>query len=161
MKNVLRVDASVLKNLSKAPLLLSMESGITIKQLNEELDQQHLALVDMGAYDEQTLAGAISTGTHGTGISLGPIASSVRSLMLMSDTGTIYRIEPSNGITDTAKFANAMPSMVLKQDDDDWFQSNVVAMGCIGLIHSYTLELMPAYLLSEARVLDTWEGTDD
>ena len=77
--------------------------------------------------------------------------------MLVSDTGTIYQIEPSNGITDAAKFANAMPGMVLKQDDD-WFQSNVVAMGCMGLIYSYTLEVMPAYLLSEERVLDTWEG---
>ena len=51
MKQVLRVDASILNHPSKASLLFSTESGITIKQLNEELDKQHLALINMGAYD--------------------------------------------------------------------------------------------------------------
>ncbi|KAK3171351.1 hypothetical protein OEA41_003435 [Lepraria neglecta] len=157
MKKVLPVDASLLLDPSKASNLFSAESGMTIERLNGELDKRHLALANMGAYDGQTLAGAISTGTHGTGISLGPIASSVRSLVLVSGTRTIYQIEPSNGITDPAKFAKANPDMVLKQDDD-WFQSSVIAMGCMGLIYSYTLEVMPAYFLEESRVLDTWEG---
>ena len=157
MKKVLPVDASLLLDPSKASNLFSAESGMTIERLNDELDKRHLALANMGAYDGQTLAGAISTGTHGTGISLGPIASSVRSLVLVSSTRTIYQIEPSTGITDPAKFAKANLDMVLKQDDD-WFQSSVIAMGRMGLIYSYTLEVMPAYFLEESRVLDAWEG---
>ena len=111
----------------------------------------------MGAYDGQTLGGAISTGTHGTGISLGPIASNVRSLVLVSENKTVYQIEPTKGITNPTKFAKAKPDIVLKQDDE-WLNSNVVAMGCMGLIFFYTLEVMPAYYLQESRVLDTWEG---
>ena len=157
MKAILPVDASLLFDPSMASSLFCAESGITIKALNKALDKAQKALVNMGAYDGQTLAGAISTGTHGTGISLGPIASSVRSLVLVSENKTIYQIEPTKGITDPTKFAKARPDIVLKQDDD-WFNSNVVAMGCMGLIYSYTLEVMDAYYLQESRILDTWEG---
>ena len=157
MKKVLEVDASILVDPSCASTLFSVESGITIKDLNKALEKQKLALINMGAYAGQTLAGAISTGTHGTGLSLGPMASSVRSMVLVSETGTIYQIEPRNGITDATKFGKSNPGLVLKQDDD-WFQSNVVAMGCMGLIYSYTLEVQTAYFLKENRSLCTWEA---
>ena len=157
MKGILPVDASLLIDPSTASSLFCAESGITIKDLNNALNKADRALANMGAYDGQTLAGAISTGTHGTGIRLGPIASSVRSLVLVSENKTVYQIEPTKGITDPTKFAKAKPDIVLKQDDE-WFNSNVVAMGCMGLIYSYTLEVMPAYYLQESRVLDTWEG---
>ena len=71
MKKVLPVDASLLLDPSKASNLFSAESGKMIERLNDELDKRSLALAHMGAYDGQTLAGAISTGTHGTGISSG------------------------------------------------------------------------------------------
>ena len=51
-----------------ASSLLCAESGITIEGLNKALDKAGKALVNMGAYDGQTLAGAISTSTHGTSI---------------------------------------------------------------------------------------------
>ena len=154
MNGVLPVDASLLIDPSIASSLFCAESGISIKALNKSLDKANRALANMGANDGQTLAGAISTGTHGTRIGLGPIASSVRSLVLGSKNKTIYQIEPTTGITDATKFAKARPDIVLKQSDE-WFNSNVVAMGCMGLIHSYTLEVMPAYYLQESRVLDT------
>jgi hypothetical protein len=81
----------------------------------------------------------------------------VASLVLVSERGTVYQIEPTNGITDPVKFAARYPEIILKQDDD-WFQSNVVAMGCMGLIYSYTLQVMPAYYLLENRTVTTWEA---
>ncbi|MCJ1359024.1 MAG: hypothetical protein MMC33_009024 [Icmadophila ericetorum] len=158
--SVLDLDTSVLRNPLVASTLFSVESGITIKRLNNELDKRTKALINMGAYDGQTLAGAISTGTHGTGITLGPMASSVRSLVLVSEFGTTYQIEPSNGITDPEKFQKLQPGVTLVQDDD-WFQSNVIAMGCMGLIYSYTLEVEQAYNLTEKRTLETWEALKD
>ena len=142
---------------STASSLFCAESGITIKDLNNALNKAGRALANMGAYDGQTLAGAISTSTHGTGIRLGPIASSVRSLVLVSENKTVYQIEPTKGITEPKRSAQVKPDIVLKQDDE-WFNSNVVAMGCMWLIYSYTLEVMPAYYPQESRVLDTWEG---
>jgi len=157
MNHVIAVDSSVLKDAPEASTLFSVQSGITIKKLNQELDTRGLALINMGAYDGQTLAGAICTGTHGTGAGLGNIASSVRSLVIVSETGIVYQIEPSAGITDPAKFVAKHQDIVLKQDDD-WFQSIIVAMGCMGIIYSYTLQVMPAYYLLENRQLGSWEA---
>ena len=157
MNKAIPIDSSILRDPSIASKLFSVESGITIKNLNKVLDSQQKALINMGAYDGQTLAGAISTGTHGTGISLGPMANSVRSLVLVSETKAIYQIEPSNGITDPVNFAKSKPDVILRQDDE-WFQSCVVAMGCMGLIYSYTLEVVPTFFLEETRSLHTWEA---
>ncbi|MCJ1468789.1 hypothetical protein MMC07_007419 [Pseudocyphellaria aurata] len=157
MKKVIPLDISSLFEPLRGSSLFSVESGITIRELNDELDKRSLALVNMGAFDGQTLAGAISTGTHGTGLGLGPMASNVQSLVVVSETGSIYQIEPSNGITDPVKFTSRNPGIELIQDDD-CFQSSVVAMGCMGLIYSYTLDVLPSFFLRESRSLDTWES---
>lgn len=156
MNNVLPISASHLKDSSLASKLFAVESGITISELNEQLDSRRLALANMGAFDGQTLAGAISTGTHGTGVGLGPLASSVRSIILVSESGTVYQLEPSDGITNPATFGPGPNKIILKQDDD-WFHAAVVAMGCVGLIYAYTIEVEPSYLLKEVRTLSTWE----
>ncbi len=129
MKGILFVGAVLLTDPSRTSSLSCAESGVTIKDLNSALDKANLALANMGAHDAQTLVGAISTGTPGTGISLGPMASSVRSLVLVSKNKSIYQIEPTKGITEPTKFANAKPDIVLEQCDG-WFSSSVVAMGC-------------------------------
>jgi hypothetical protein len=128
LKGVTLSDGSLLRVGVDASHLVVVESGTTIHELNEKLDTMKLGLINMGAYDHQTIAGAISTGTHGTGVSLGPIGSSVRSIVLVSETGNVYQVEPSDGITDAAKFNSMHPDRILMQDND-WFQSHVLAMG--------------------------------
>jgi FAD/FMN-containing dehydrogenase len=58
--------------------LFFVEAGIQIRQLNKELDVRHKALVNMGAYDGQTLGGVISTSTHGSTRWKGPAANRSR-----------------------------------------------------------------------------------
>ena len=156
MHKVLKIDKELLKDPDGADTLFAVESGITIKVLNDVLWKNNLALQNTGAYDGQTLAGAISTGTHGTGITLGPIASSVRAVVLVSESGAVYHIEPSQGISDPEKFKNSVTDRALKQDDD-WFNTALVAMGSIGVIYSYILEVRKAYWLTEVRDMGTWE----
>ncbi|KAF5011218.1 hypothetical protein FDECE_2657 [Fusarium decemcellulare] len=158
MKQLLTIDPSTLKTPSAAESYVFVESGITLEELNQQLDKKQKALATLGAYDGQTLAGAISTGTHGSGITLGNLASLVRAIVLVSESGTVYQIEPKDGITDPTKFAPGpgVVAQVLKQDDD-WFRAALVAMGCLGLIHSYILEVVPAFLLSEKRTVTTWQ----
>lgn len=156
MNKVLPINESHLKDPSLASRFFAVESGITISDLNEQLDSRRLALTNMGAFNNQTLAGAISTGTHGTGVTLGPLASSVRSLILVSESGTVYQLEPSDGVTDPAKFEPGPNNIVLKQNDD-WFRTAVVAMGCVGPIYAYTIEVELSYFLKEDRTLSTWE----
>ncbi|KAK9420199.1 hypothetical protein SUNI508_06727 [Seiridium unicorne] len=155
MNKTLTIATATLKKPSTVESLVFVESGITIKSLNGQLDDICKALATMGAYDGQTLAGAISTGTHGSGITLGNIASLVRAIVLVTENGSVYQIEPMDGITDPAKF---LPGIAQKlKQDDDWFNAALVAMGCLGLIHSYFLEVVPSFLLSEQRTLTTWQ----
>ncbi|KAG5789727.1 hypothetical protein H9Q69_011227 [Fusarium xylarioides] len=134
---------------------LIVESGITIKDLNSQLDKMGKALATMGAYDGQTLVGAITTGTHGSGKDSGNLASLVRAIILVSETGKVYQIEPKDGITDPAKFVPG-DAQELRQDDD-WFQAALISMGCLGLVYSYIIEVVPTFFLSEVRSLTTWQ----
>ncbi|MEK7728504.1 MAG: FAD-binding protein, partial [candidate division KSB1 bacterium] len=155
LHEVLTLDTSVLKDGVDTAMLFQTQCGITIHDLNIALEEAGLALPNMGGYTGQTIAGAISTGTHGSGISLGPLASFVESLELVSESGKIYRIEPGNGPTEPAKYRLKFPNVTLVQNDD-WFRSVVVSMGCMGVIYSVILRVVPKFWLSETRTLSTW-----
>ncbi|KAM0550755.1 hypothetical protein ACHAPJ_008820 [Fusarium lateritium] len=155
MNKFLDLNPSSLKKPAEAGNYAFVESGITIKDLNTKLDKKGKALATMGAYDGQTLVGAISTGTHGSGKDSGNLASFVRAVILVSESGLVYQIEPKDGITDPAKFVPGY-AQTLKQDDD-WFRAALVAMGCLGLIHSYIIEVVDTFYLSEVRALTTWQ----
>lgn len=131
--------------------LVHVENGMTVRALNVYLNENKLALENMGGYDGQTIAGVISTSTHGTGIELGPIASGVASIVLVGEWGTIYRIEPSKGITNLHKYEARFPNNTLVQDDD-FFNAVLVSMGCMGIIYSVILKVRDAYNLCEERI---------
>lgn len=150
------LDTSLLKGGVDPKNLVEVEGGMKIRQLNDELDKRGLALINMGGYDGQSIAGATSTGTHGSGITFGPLASFYRSIVLVASGGIKYRIEPTQGITDPAKHLANYPDIQLVQNDD-WFNTVSVSMGCTGIIYSVILEVMPAYWLKEVRTLTTWE----
>jgi hypothetical protein len=156
LNRTLDLEPDLLKDSSEAPLLFKTECGITIRDLNADLDNAGLALANMGGYDGQTIIGAISTSTHGSGITLGPLSSQVVSLVLVTSQGKLFQIEPANGVTDPDRFRRAHPEIELKQDDD-WFQATVVSMGCFGVIYSVTIRVMEKYWLSETRALSNWE----
>lgn len=143
--------------------LIEMEAGITIRNLNPQLTARNVGLTNMGGYDGQTMVGAISTSTHGSGIGLGPFPDMVRSLVLAttgkwngttisgSDPGNgiyYYRIEPSDGITDPTKYTDPLVQLI---QDDDCFYASICNMGCFGIIYSVVLEVMQAYWLTETR----------
>jgi len=157
------VDASLLNPafVPLAPRLLTVQAGITVRALRTELDQRGLALPNMGGYDGQTLAGTLSTGTHGSGITFGPLASMARSIILVSESGTVYQIEPSppRAITSPTAFSGVIAgttvSATLKQSDA-WFNAAQIALGCLGVIYAYTIEVVPAFSVRETRRSTTW-----
>ena len=61
----LELDKNKLLREHQEKFLVEVEGGITVEALNRKLDRQKLALINMGASDEQTISGAIATGTHG------------------------------------------------------------------------------------------------
>src|SRR3989454_4185899 len=109
----------------------------------------------MGGYDGQTVAGVISTSTHGSGIGFGPLPEQIRSLDVVAGGGAVYRIERGDGPTDPAAFVQRYPERRLVQDDD-WFSATVVGMGCMGVIYAAMLAAEQKYWLKEVRVLRSW-----
>jgi hypothetical protein len=135
--------------------LFRTEAGIRLRELNRRLDKAGLALSNMGGYDAQTVAGVMSTSTHGSGTGFGPIADSVRSIDLVAGEGRLMRVEPPGGITDRARFEAERPGWELHQDAD-WFDAVRVGMGCMGLIYAVYLAVEDEYWLKEVRTKAWW-----
>ncbi|MBV9423497.1 MAG: FAD-binding protein [Solirubrobacterales bacterium] len=136
--------------------LVRVQAGMRIRELNAHLDSRGLALRNMGGYDGQTVAGVISTSTHGSGLRFGPITDDVRSLDIVGSGGALYRIEPADGITDPVVFADRRPEWTLLQDDVT-FNAARVGMGCLGVIYSATLAVREKFYLREVRTMSTWD----
>jgi L-gulono-1,4-lactone dehydrogenase len=138
--------------LAYEPGLARVQSGMRIRELNEWLRSHGAALPNMGGFDGQTIAGVISTSTHGSGIEFGPLSDLVRSLDVVAAGGRVYRIEPEGGPTETAPPGYEMIK------DDLTFECARVGIGCLGLIYAVAVEVIPSYLLTERRVRSTWES---
>ena len=74
--------------------LVRVQAGITIAQLNARLAEHGLALENLGDIDVQSIAGAISTATHGTGARLRNIPSQVAELTLVLADGSTLECSP-------------------------------------------------------------------
>jgi FAD/FMN-containing dehydrogenase len=95
LKQVSAVDPSILHAGADAANAIRAQCGITVAAFNQELDARSLGLINMGAYDGQTISGALSTGTHGSGKNYGPMADFLLSIVLVAENGKVYQIEPS------------------------------------------------------------------
>ncbi len=102
-------------------------AGTKIKELGELLYQQGLAQPNLGDIDVQSIAGAISTGTHGSGATLGSISTQVCGLTIINAAGEV--IECS---------ANSEPEL---------FRAAQVSLGALGIISKVKLQLVPAFKL--------------
>jgi L-gulonolactone oxidase len=107
--------------------LVKVEGGITIKALNAHLAGVGLALENLGDIDSQTIAGAISTATHGTGARLRNLSSQVAALELVLADGTVLACEES--------------------DDGETLRAARVGLGALGAIATVTLRCVPAFVL--------------
>src|ERR1700735_569007 len=108
--------------------LITTRSGTTIRELNRALDSLGLAMPNLGDIDAQTISGAISTGTHGTGAGLGGIATQVAGLELVLADGSVV-----------ACSAEQRP---------DPFNPARGAVGPLGVISTVTLQCVPAFALA-------------
>jgi FAD/FMN-containing dehydrogenase len=156
MKRVTDVSGETLGDAVATDMLVRAEAGVTIRELNRALHATGRALVNMGGYDGQTLGGVLSTSTHGSGMALGPLCDMVRSVDLVVEGGKALRIEPARGISAPEKHAAKYGAELPLLQDDELFYSVVVALGSLGVVHSYVIEVRPAFLLAEHREVLSW-----
>jgi FAD-linked oxidoreductase len=123
--------------------LVEIGAGTVLADLNEELAALGLAMENLGDIDRQTLAGAISTGTHGTGAGLGNISAQVEAIELVCADGSVRR---------------------LGAEEPDLLRAARVGIGALGAISSVTLRCVPAFTLTRVdsprdreQVLDSFD----
>ncbi len=107
----------------------TVRSGTRIYELGPMLADHGLAIRNQGDIDRQSIAGAISTGTHGTGASLQNLSSSVTGLRLITSDGNEITCSPTV--------------------EPDLFQVARHSLGGVGLITEVELALRSAYRLHE------------
>jgi hypothetical protein len=116
----------------------------------------------MGGWDEQTYVGAAMTGTHGSGLAFGPLASQIVSIVVVGPGGKLTQYESTVGVSDPSKFPAPLPEDTgLRVDlvqDDDTFNALAVGLGCLGVIYSVTFRAVPKFWLVERRTFTSWEA---
>jgi L-gulonolactone oxidase len=106
---------------------VTVEAGISLRRLNEELAARGLALPNLGDIAYQSLAGAISTATHGTGVGLGGLATQVVALEMVTADAQIVSCSES--------------------EEREVFKASQVGLGALGLLSKLTLQAVPAFNL--------------
>ena len=106
---------------------VTVGAGTGLRKLNAGLAAFDLAMANLGDIDKQTISGAISTGTHGTGARLGGLATQVVALDLVTADGSILHCSA--------------------EEHPDVFAAARVSVGALGVISALTLQCVPAFLL--------------
>ncbi|HEX6187529.1 MAG TPA: hypothetical protein VFZ40_05585 [Pyrinomonadaceae bacterium] len=140
--------------------LFYVEAGMTINFLNTLLDSQTppVALKTMGGASGQSIAGAISTGTHGGDFERPPLGDNVRALYIVGAGGVHHWVEPAQHFTDPEKLRRTYPCLDGHiHYDDDMFHSVLVSIGAMGVIYAVVLDVVPQYSLLQWNRWSTWE----
>ncbi|MFD1658664.1 D-arabinono-1,4-lactone oxidase [Streptomyces caeni] len=107
---------------------VTVEAGTPLKRLNAALAREGLSLTNMGDIMEQTVSGATSTGTHGTGRDSGSIAAQIKGLELVTADGSVLTCS--------------------EQENPDVFASARIGIGALGIITAITFAVEPIFLLT-------------
>lgn len=117
------------KQINRDKCFVVAEAGITLNKLHTELGAQGLAMSNLGSISDQTLAGVVTTATHGTGINYGVVSTHVLALGLLLADGTLVRCS--------------------RTVNHDLFMASLCGLGSTGLLISVTLQVEPAFHLKE------------
>ncbi|AGP54537.1 FAD-linked oxidoreductase [Streptomyces rapamycinicus NRRL 5491] len=107
---------------------VTVAAGTSLRQLNETLSAHGLSLVNMGDIMEQTVAGATSTGTHGTGRDSASIAAQIKGLELVTADGSVLRCSA--------------------EENPEIFAAARIGLGALGVVSEITFGVEPEFLLS-------------
>ncbi len=123
---LLRIEAlDRLLDVDRSSGLVKFEAGAVLAEVSPRLDDFGLALANLGDVDRQTLAGAISTATHGTGIGFRNISAQVEAIELICADGSTVELS--------------------ERSDAKAFRAARVGIGALGAIYAVTLRTVPAF----------------
>jgi L-gulonolactone oxidase len=107
----------------------TVRAGTRLGEMNAALAEHGLAVENLGDIDRQRLAGAMSTGTHGTGTDFGILPTQIAEVRLVTAAGEVVTLSPG----------------------EDRFGAAQLSLGALGLLSAITLDLLPAYDLEMVK----------
>jgi FAD-linked oxidoreductase len=119
---------SGLRTVDHATGAVRVRAGTRLRDLTPLLAAHGLALENMGDIDSQTVAGAISTGTHGTGRDYVGLAGQVTGLRMVLADGSVSDCSPTQ--------------------QPELFQAGRVGLGALGILTEVTLRCVPSFRLA-------------
>ncbi|GAA1853929.1 D-arabinono-1,4-lactone oxidase [Actinomadura bangladeshensis] len=128
---------TAVRSVDTATGLVTVEAGLPMHALNRVLDEHGLALANMGDIQEQTVAGALQTATHGTGRDSAGLASQVAALDLVLADGTAVTCSP--------------------QERPDLFDAARAGLGALGIVTAVTWRTVPAFVLRAQEEPMKWD----
>jgi FAD/FMN-containing dehydrogenase len=118
-----------------------VRAGTKIGDIGRALKEIGLSLANQGDIDTQAIAGALSTGTHGTGITLGCLSSQAAGMRLAQADGSMLDVS--------------------LEADAEMMAAAQVSIGMLGVMTTVTLQAIPAYNLKERLWRDDFEACMD
>jgi len=118
-------------------LTVTARAGTQLKALNSGLERLGYSLHNMGDIAEQTIAGATSTGTHGTGGLAAGLSAQIAALELVTGSGEVLQCSP--------------------EENPDVFEVARVGLGALGIITSLTFKVEPLFTLEAHEQPMSWE----
>ncbi|MFD9488073.1 D-arabinono-1,4-lactone oxidase [Streptomyces sp. NPDC059991] len=117
-----------IREIDRTAMTVTVEAGTPLKRLNAVLAREGLSLTNMGDIMEQTVAGATSTGTHGTGRDSASIAAQITGLELITADGSLLKCSA--------------------EENTDVFAAARIGLGALGVVSAITFAVEPEFLLT-------------
>lgn len=125
------------RHVDRARGLVTVDAGITLRKLADELALVGLAMPNLGDINVQSAAGATSTATHGTGRAFGNLATTIVGIELVDGTGGVVQCDTDR--------------------DPELLRVARVGVGALGVVTSLTLQCVPAFNLHARETIEPLE----
>lgn len=119
----------------------TIQSGAKLEHLNVQLWNEGYAFSNLGSIARQSLAGAISTATHGSGINFQILGSMVESFKLVKADGEVLKID--------------------RKENSELFHLSLISLGSLGIITEMTINIVPKFQLHECSGIMDFEEVCD
>lgn len=117
-----------IRKVDRDNMTVTVEAGTPLKRLNLALAREGLSLTNMGDIMEQTVSGATSTGTHGTGRESASIAAQIKGLELVTADGSVL--------------------VCSEKENPEVFAAARIGLGALGVVTALTFAVEPVFLLT-------------
>ncbi|MQY08188.1 D-arabinono-1,4-lactone oxidase [Actinomadura macrotermitis] len=128
---------TAVRSVDTATGLVTVEAGLPLHRFNRVLDEHGLALANMGDIQEQTVAGALQTATHGTGRDAAGLASQVAALELVLADGSAVTCSPD--------------------ERPELFDAARAGLGALGVVTAITWKTVPSFILRAQEEPMKWD----